>query len=106
MWLKIWRGHDRHWLSWSENSRRRLFSAKFFQAFVSASSGQSPPGCLFEGRHGQNRTGMVLQGRQRGHSVYVADELARARQALAELVGEQTTEVLLGEIFSSFCVGK
>ena len=36
----------------------------------------------------------------------VAEDLARARQALAELVGEQTTEALLGEIFSSFCVGK
>ena len=47
-----------------------------------------------------------LPGKQRGHLVYVADELARARQALAELVGEQTTEALLGEIFSSFCVGK
>ncbi len=36
----------------------------------------------------------------------VAEELAQGRQALAELVGEQTTEALLGEIFSSFCVGK
>ena len=47
-----------------------------------------------------------LPGKQRGHSVYVADELARARQVLAELVGEQPTEALLGEIFSNFCVGK
>ncbi len=36
----------------------------------------------------------------------VAEDLAQARQALAELLGEQTTEALLGEIFSSFCVGK
>ena len=48
----------------------------------------------------------LLPGKQRGHSVYVAEDLAWARQALAELVGEQTTVALLGEIFSNFCVGK
>ena len=35
-----------------------------------------------------------------------AEELREAHQALNEITGEFTTEVLLGEIFSSFCIGK
>lgn len=36
----------------------------------------------------------------------VALELKTALQALGEIIGETTTEDLLGEIFSQFCVGK
>jgi tRNA modification GTPase len=36
----------------------------------------------------------------------VALELKSALDALGEIIGETTTEDLLGEIFSQFCVGK
>ena len=36
----------------------------------------------------------------------VALELQTALAALGEIIGETTTEDLLGEIFSQFCVGK
>ena len=35
-----------------------------------------------------------------------AEELRLAQQALASITGEFTTDDLLGEIFSRFCVGK
>ncbi len=36
----------------------------------------------------------------------VAEELRRAQHALTEITGEFTADDLLGEIFSSFCIGK
>ncbi len=36
----------------------------------------------------------------------LAEELRRAQQALSEITGEFTSDDLLGEIFSSFCIGK
>lgn len=36
----------------------------------------------------------------------LAEDLRCAQQALSEITGEFTTEDLLGEIFSSFCIGK
>lgn len=36
----------------------------------------------------------------------VAEELAHAQQALNEITGEFSSDDLLGEIFSSFCIGK
>ncbi len=36
----------------------------------------------------------------------VAEELRLAQQALGEITGEVTSDALLGEIFSSFCIGK
>ncbi|HEY1726081.1 MAG TPA: tRNA uridine-5-carboxymethylaminomethyl(34) synthesis GTPase MnmE [Steroidobacteraceae bacterium] len=36
----------------------------------------------------------------------VAEELKRAQQALGEIVGPQTSEQLLAQIFSRFCIGK
>lgn len=36
----------------------------------------------------------------------VAEDLRLAQQALGEITGEFTTDDLLGEIFSSFCIGK
>ena len=36
----------------------------------------------------------------------LAEELRLAQDALASITGEFTSEDLLGEIFSSFCIGK
>lgn len=41
-----------------------------------------------------------------GTGELVAEELRQAHQQLGEIVGETSTEDLLGEIFSSFCIGK
>ena len=36
----------------------------------------------------------------------VAEELRRAQQALGEIVGQESSDALLGRIFASFCIGK
>ena len=36
----------------------------------------------------------------------LAEELRSAHDALAEITGKVTSDQLLGEIFSSFCIGK
>jgi tRNA modification GTPase len=36
----------------------------------------------------------------------MAEELRAAQYAFSELTGEFTSDDLLGEIFSSFCIGK
>ncbi|WP_290635515.1 tRNA uridine-5-carboxymethylaminomethyl(34) synthesis GTPase MnmE [Aquisalimonas sp.] len=41
-----------------------------------------------------------------GAGELVADDLRRAQDALGEITGSFTTEDLLGEIFSTFCIGK
>ena len=46
----------------------------------------------------------VMEQRQAGE--LLAEELRLAQQALGELTGELLPDDLLGEIFSSFCVGK
>jgi tRNA modification GTPase len=40
------------------------------------------------------------------HSELLAEELRQAQQALGEITGKFTTDDLLGQIFSTFCVGK
>lgn len=41
-----------------------------------------------------------------GAGELLAEELRQAQQALGEITGDFTTDDLLGEIFSSFCIGK
>lgn len=45
-------------------------------------------------------------GCDRGAGELVAEELRQAQRALGEITGEYTTDELLGEIFSRFCIGK
>src|SRR5690606_24298041 len=40
------------------------------------------------------------------HLEILAEELRLAQQALSSITGEFTSDDLLGEIFSSFCIGK
>jgi len=43
---------------------------------------------------------------QTDHSELLAEELRQAQKALGEITGEFTTDDLLGQIFSTFCIGK
>ncbi|MCW8945361.1 MAG: tRNA uridine-5-carboxymethylaminomethyl(34) synthesis GTPase MnmE [Sedimenticola sp.] len=43
---------------------------------------------------------------QRGSGELLAEDLRQAQQALSEITGEFTADDLLGQIFSSFCIGK
>ena len=46
----------------------------------------------------------VLRTRRAGE--LVAEELRQAQQALGAITGEVTSDDILGEIFSRFCIGK
>jgi len=49
----------------------------------------------------------ALWAEQRGDALeLVAEELRHARQALGEILGQRSTEELLGAIFATFCIGK
>jgi tRNA modification GTPase len=55
------------------------------------------------------RAALVGAGQAARKAAYeecVALELKTALNALGEIIGETTTEDLLGQIFSKFCVGK
>lgn len=57
----------------------------------------------------QRTLGFLQRGRQQldiAASELLADELRCAQQALGEVTGEFRADDLLGEIFSSFCIGK
>ena len=58
--------------------------------------------------HALNQTKTHIQRalEQQNASDLLAEELRLAQQALGEITGEFTTDDLLGEIFSTFCLGK
>jgi tRNA modification GTPase len=53
--------------------------------------------CLLTGKH---------QLESQGAGELLAEDLRQAQQSLSEITGEFTPDDLLGEIFSSFCIGK
>jgi len=55
------------------------------------------------GRHIEAGKGVM---RESAAGELLAEELRLAQQALGELTGELLPDDLLGEIFSSFCIGK
>ena len=48
----------------------------------------------------------AVEGLHHGNGELVAEDMRLAHQALGSIVGETTTDDLLGEIFSAFCIGK
>jgi tRNA modification GTPase len=48
----------------------------------------------------------AIQQAEFKHSELIAEELRQGHQALGEITGQISSEDLLGEIFSSFCIGK
>ncbi len=48
----------------------------------------------------------ALQNLQQGYGELVAEDLTQAQRALSSVTGVFTTDDLLGQIFSNFCVGK
>jgi tRNA modification GTPase len=55
---------------------------------------------------GRARAHLAAAAAQGARWELFAEDLRLAQQALAEITGEVTTEDLLGEIFSRFCIGK
>jgi tRNA modification GTPase len=51
-----------------------------------------------------DRAHEVLRDRRAGE--LAAEELRQAQQALGEITGQITSDDILGEIFSRFCIGK
>lgn len=49
---------------------------------------------------------IALRHAELKNSELIAEELRQAHQALGEITGQVSSEDLLGEIFSSFCIGK
>ena len=48
----------------------------------------------------------ALQRTEEGSGELAAEELRLAHEALGSIVGITTTDELLGDIFSAFCIGK
>lgn len=57
-------------------------------------------------QHADNYLNQAAAALTHGKAELVAEELRHAHRALGELVGEFTSEDLLGAIFSTFCIGK
>lgn len=58
-------------------------------------------------RHASERLDRAIVGAQRGHPPeLLADDVRMCLDALDQLEGRRTTEAVLGQIFSSFCIGK
>ena len=54
-----------------------------------------------------SRLGLISSSIEKNESLdIVAENLKTCRDLLAEVVGIKTSDALLGEIFSSFCIGK
>jgi len=90
--LEVLREHLKHAMGYSSENpqgftaRRRHLDA-LARAWEHVAQGRQ--------QLGQQRAGELL-----------ADELRQAQQALNEITGEFSSDDLLGEIFSSFCIGK
>ena len=59
---------------------------------------------LDEAQQALRRTQALINERSLGE--LVAEELRQVHEALGTIAGEVTADDLLGEIFSSFCLGK
>lgn len=57
-------------------------------------------------QHAQTSLERAIKECTQKHGELVAEELREVHRCLGEIVGETTTEDLLGSIFSEFCIGK
>jgi len=57
-------------------------------------------------RHARLALDNSLEQAQAGHGELLAEELRLAQGSLGEITGQVTADDLLGQIFSSFCIGK
>ena len=58
-------------------------------------------------RHGADRLTRAIMNAEQGHlPELLADDVRMCLDALDQLEGRRTTEAVLGQIFSSFCIGK
>ncbi|MBM3366882.1 MAG: tRNA uridine-5-carboxymethylaminomethyl(34) synthesis GTPase MnmE [Betaproteobacteria bacterium] len=85
-----------------------LLQAALLEAAGWARHGETP--FLARERHqralGRARSQLAAAAAQGSRWELFAEDLRLAQQALAEITGEVSTEDLLGEIFSRFCIGK
>lgn len=93
-----------------ENLRNAIAEAIGWQGMGGAGGQEGEGVFMARARHLEAlhlaQTGLARAGAQIGQQELFAEELRAAHEALMSITGEMTSDELLGEIFSRFCIGK